>query len=170
MSKQAICGNVRVKLREGSDGGKIMGLMERRQRNEAAQLVDDRRIDTDGRGIERSAMHHAMPGRDEAMVVELAFDPAQKRGERVLMGGPFCQILDRPASSVELSFATKCTRCPMPSNSPSQTSPLRPGRSCPSNSENLMLDEPAFRTRMASLMMWLVSFAQRPARGVALSP
>ena len=41
-----------VKLREGSDGGKVMGLMERCQRNEAAQLNDHRRVDTNRRGIE----------------------------------------------------------------------------------------------------------------------
>jgi hypothetical protein len=29
-----------VKLRDGSDGGKVMGLMERCQRNEAAKLND----------------------------------------------------------------------------------------------------------------------------------
>lgn len=41
-----------VKLREGSDGGKVMGLMERCQRNEAAQLNDHRRVDTNRRRIE----------------------------------------------------------------------------------------------------------------------
>ena len=41
----------RVKFCDGVDGGKIMGLMQGRQRNEAAQLVNDRRIALDGDGI-----------------------------------------------------------------------------------------------------------------------
>ena len=41
-----------VKLREGSDGGEVMGLMERGQRNEAAQLGGHRRVDKNRRGIE----------------------------------------------------------------------------------------------------------------------
>ena len=38
-------------------------------------------------------MHHSMSGRDQSMVLKVGFQPAQKRGERILMGGPFCQIL-----------------------------------------------------------------------------
>ena len=38
-------------------------------------------------------MHHPMSGRDQSMVLKVAFQPAQKRGERILMRGPFCQIL-----------------------------------------------------------------------------
>ena len=41
-----------VKLREGNDGGKVMGLMEWCQRNEAAQISGHRRVDTNRRGIE----------------------------------------------------------------------------------------------------------------------
>ena len=38
-------------------------------------------------------MHHAMPGRDQAVIWKLALHPTQKRGERILMGGAFRQIL-----------------------------------------------------------------------------
>ena len=38
-------------------------------------------------------MHHPMSGRDQSMVLKVAFQPAQKRGEHILMRDPFCQIL-----------------------------------------------------------------------------
>ena len=38
-------------------------------------------------------MHHPMSGRDQSMALKVPFQPAQKRGERILMGGLFCQIL-----------------------------------------------------------------------------
>jgi hypothetical protein len=38
-------------------------------------------------------MHHPMSGRDQSMVLKVAFQPEQKRSERILMRGPFCQIL-----------------------------------------------------------------------------
>src|ERR1035437_2903734 len=74
-----------VKLREGNDGGKVMGLMEWCQRNEAAQISGHRRVNTNRRGIDRSAMHHPMSGRDQSMLLKVAFQPAQNRSERILM-------------------------------------------------------------------------------------
>ena len=38
-------------------------------------------------------MYHPMSGRNQSMVLKVAFQPAQKRSERIFMGGPFCQIL-----------------------------------------------------------------------------
>jgi hypothetical protein len=38
-------------------------------------------------------MHHPMSGRDQSMVLKVAFQPEHKRSERILMRGPFCQIL-----------------------------------------------------------------------------
>ena len=84
---------IRVKICDGRDGGKIMGLMKRRQRNELTQLVNHRGIDTYRRSIDRSTMDDAMPGRDQAIVGNWRFHPIQKRGERVLMSGRFSQIL-----------------------------------------------------------------------------
>ena len=51
------------------------------------------------RGIKRSAMHHPMSGRDQLMVLKVVFQPAQKRGQRIFMGGAFCQILIDQRSS-----------------------------------------------------------------------
>src|SRR6266498_1449189 len=70
-----------------------MGLMKRRQWNEASQLVNHGRIHADRSPIARSAMHHAVSGTDQAVVRELAFHPIQERGEGILMSGGFCQIL-----------------------------------------------------------------------------
>ena len=44
-------------------------------------------------------MHHPMSGRDQSMVLKVVFQPAQKRGERIFMGGAFCQILIDQRSS-----------------------------------------------------------------------
>ena len=96
-----------VKLCEGVDGGKVMGLMERGQRNEAAQLGGHRRIDQDRRSIKRSAMHHPMSGRDQLMVKIVGFQPAQQRGQRVFMRGAFCQILIDQRRAELRSFAVK---------------------------------------------------------------
>src|ERR1019366_9090474 len=53
----------------------------------------------------------------------------------------------------------------MPSHSPSQMMPSRLGASCPGNTENLMLDEPALSTRMASLTVFpLVTCQQQRDR------
>ena len=80
-----------------------------------------------------------MYGCDQSIVLKVAFLPAQKRGERIVMGGSFEEIPAR-------SFALKCTRSPMPSHSPSYMRSCRLGRTCPPKRENLMLDEPAFRS------------------------
>jgi hypothetical protein len=85
-------GQFRVQLRDSGDGRQIVGLMQRHQRNETAQLVDDGRIDTDRAGKKRSTMYHPMSGSDRGMVWELALDPAQERGDCVLMGGALCHI------------------------------------------------------------------------------
>jgi hypothetical protein len=65
-----------IKLRECRYSGEVMGLMERRQRNEAAQFGDHRGVDTNRGGIQRSAMHHPVSGRDQPMVLKAGFQPA----------------------------------------------------------------------------------------------
>ena len=50
----------RKQLGDGGDGGEVMGLVERRERNEPAQLCDHRCIDEHGGGVVRSAMDDAV--------------------------------------------------------------------------------------------------------------
>ena len=115
-----------VELGERRNGSQVVRFVERRQRNEAAHLVDHRRIDANRRGVECAAMHHAMSGRDKAMVLEMGFQPAQQRGQRVLVSGAFSQIPVGQRGRVR-SFAVKCTRWPMPSQAPSHNRPWRLG-------------------------------------------
>ena len=82
----------RIKLREGRDGGEVMGLMERRQRNEPAQLGDHERR------YERAryrVIRHAPPDvrLRSAVGPESPFQPAQKSCERILIGGPFDKVV-----------------------------------------------------------------------------
>ena len=71
VSKHATCGSVGMKLCKCRDGGEVMRLMQRRQRNEAGQLGDHLRIDANRRRVAHPAMHHAVAGCDQFLVREV---------------------------------------------------------------------------------------------------
>ena len=129
VSKQATCGSVGMQLRQRRDGGEVMRLMQRRQRNERRQLGDDRGIDANRRGIARSAMHHAMAGRDQLAGPESALSSQRRSAaKRILMGRAPSASCSSTSALPARSFAVKCTRCPMPSHCAfaNQIAPARP--------------------------------------------
>ena len=73
--------------------------MQRRQRNEARQLLNDRRVNDDRPGVARSAMHDPMPGRNQRLVGEALFKPSQKRCDNILMRYEFRQVVVNEAAS-----------------------------------------------------------------------
>jgi hypothetical protein len=101
-----------VKFRKRRDGVEVVRLMQRRQRNQAGQFVDDIRIDANRAGIVRSAMHDAVPGCDQLPVGKARFEPAKQVCDDVLVRSGSCSSINRfPLPS----FAVKWTRCPSPS-------------------------------------------------------
>jgi hypothetical protein len=92
----------RMKLCERIDGGKIMGLMQRRQRNKVTQLREHRRIDEHRRHIERPAMHHPMSSHRKPVILKMAFQPTQQRGQSLFVRGAIWQMLvaQRASSAV----------------------------------------------------------------------
>jgi len=75
----------RVQSRKRFDGRHVMGLMQRRQRDEPAQFRDDIGIDPNGSREASTAMHDPVPGRDDVAARELLLDPAQNHLQSLLV-------------------------------------------------------------------------------------
>ena len=66
----------RMELRECGNGGEVMGLVQRRERNEASEFGNDLGVDQHRALIEQPAMDDAMARRDQLMLREAPFQPA----------------------------------------------------------------------------------------------
>ena len=82
----------------------MIRLVQRRQRNE---LLDHISIDADRASIAHSAVHDAVPGRNQFPVRKARFEPSQKRCDDIFMRRGFRQLLvDQPVSGAMLRGET----------------------------------------------------------------
>ena len=82
-----------MKFCQRRDGVEVMRLMQRRQRNETGQFRNDVRIDADRARIAHSAMHDAMPGRDQFTIGKARIEPAQECRHDLFMRRGLRQLL-----------------------------------------------------------------------------
>ena len=67
--------------------------MQRGERNEAGEFSDDLGVDPHRPLVDRTAMNDAMPRRDQTVLRETMFKPAQQRGKRILVRRTLRQVL-----------------------------------------------------------------------------
>ena len=114
-------------------------------------------------------MDNPMPRSDQPTLREGAFEPAKKDSEGVFVGCTLSDLLVGK-NSIFAILRREMHLVRMPSNSPWQIRSWRIGSLFPGKRENLMLEEPAFRTRMAPLMICTPSYDARAARATTSTP
>ncbi len=94
VSKQATCGTPGNCSRDGPDGGQVVRLVQRRQRDQRVQLAQHRRVDGDGSRKAHAAVHDPVSdGGDRQRRQRAVADP----GQQVLDGAGVAQSC-RPAT------------------------------------------------------------------------
>src|SRR2546425_4015661 len=72
-------------LRERLDGREVVGLVERRERNERFELLQDVGRHADGSGVLDAPVNHTVPRGDHGRLRRARLDPGEDRAERVVM-------------------------------------------------------------------------------------
>ena len=152
--------HLRQACEQRPDRGKVVRLVERGQRNVFFQRRHDRRIETHRLRVLEAAVHHAVTDARQAMPGELRAKECDQMFERAFVAEfiPFTPRFFAKEFPVP-SLATNRGAVDRPSACPRAIRSNASPRS--TNTENLRLDEPAFKTTIASF----ISAPARPPEG-----
>jgi hypothetical protein len=154
---------------ERVDAGQVVRLVQRRQRNEAAQFVDHGGIEHRS-GCENFCAPCTTRWPTPAMLPAgfVAVQPVDQQAQGGLVRGPagplefeVAVVQHRAGGVLDLEVWACLPAAPMPSIWPTSSGCWRYRGAGSANSANLIEDEPALRVRMASLMVVRLSCVWR---------
>ena len=128
-----------------------MRLVRRRQRNKSAPSCNYARHRRRRPGNRAPATDNPITGRDQPICGDRSLKPVQQRRQRILVRVRPPPNPRRSARTPGVATAGIELRSPMPSHPVAEICSFV-ASAMPANSANLMLEDPAFRTRMASFM------------------
>ena len=145
-------GQGRIAREQRPDRSEVVRLVQRRKRDQLLELRDDRGIDANRLLEAAAAVGDTMPDRRESVVAAVPRpQPVDEVPERALVPEPVARLPRfSPTVWPAASRATKAGAVKMPPTCPPTTS--AGSAPCAVNTENFRLDEPAFRTRIASVI------------------